>query len=110
MSHPHSSIVTVYGTGNCPFCVMAKRLLAGKGVQPAEINVGADQALLVEMMTRSGGAQCRRSSLVSATSAVTTICWRWNARASSTRCWLDVSALDTFRLHLVVYAGLDPSL
>jgi len=54
MSHPHSSIVTVYGTGNCPFCVMAKRLLAGKGVQPAEINVGADQALLVEMMTRSG--------------------------------------------------------
>jgi len=54
MSHPHSSIVTVYGTGNCPFCVMAKRLLAGKGVQPAEINVGADQARLVEMMTRSG--------------------------------------------------------
>jgi len=54
MSHPHSSIVTVYGTGNCPFCVMAKRLLAGKGVQPAEINVGADRALLVEMMTRSG--------------------------------------------------------
>lgn len=54
MSTLHNSNVTVYGTGNCPFCVMAKRLLAGKGVQPAEIDVGADRARLAEMMTRSG--------------------------------------------------------
>lgn len=54
MSHPHTPGVTVYGTDHCPFCLMAKRLLAGKGVQPVEIDVGADRALLGEMMTRSG--------------------------------------------------------
>jgi len=54
MSHPHTPGVTVYGTGHCPFCVMAKRLLAGKGVRPVEIDVSADRALLGEMMARSG--------------------------------------------------------
>ena len=54
MSHTPTAAVTVYGTGHCPFCVMAKRLLAGKGVQPAEIDVGADRARLGEMMVRSG--------------------------------------------------------
>jgi len=54
MSTLQNSNVTVYGTDNCPFCVMAKRLLAGKGVKPDEIDVGADRALLAEMMSRSG--------------------------------------------------------
>jgi len=54
MSHPQHAHVTVYGTDHCPFCVMAKRLLAGKGVRPAEIDVGADRALLADMMARSG--------------------------------------------------------
>jgi len=54
MSRLNHADVTVYGTGNCPFCVMAKRLLDGKGVRPAEIDVGADRARLAEMLTRSG--------------------------------------------------------
>ena len=37
--------VTVYTTRVCPFCVMAKRLLAGKGVSYEEVAVdGNDQA------------------------------------------------------------------
>ena len=54
MSSPTQPAVTVYGTDNCMYCVLAKRLLAGKGVRPAEIDVGADRALLGEMMRRSG--------------------------------------------------------
>jgi glutaredoxin 3 len=46
--------VTIYTGDNCAYCTMAKRLLAGKGIEPAEIRVSQDPALLAEMMKRSG--------------------------------------------------------
>ena len=46
--------VRVYSTQMCPYCVMAKRLLQGKGVRFEEIRVDQDQARREEMMRISG--------------------------------------------------------
>lgn len=48
------SEVTVYTTNTCPYCVAAKSLLAGKGIQPIEINVAGSNEKMLEMMSRSG--------------------------------------------------------
>lgn len=47
--------VLMYTTKWCPFCVMAKRLLAAKGVAVEEVAVDADPARRAEMLERSGG-------------------------------------------------------
>jgi glutaredoxin 3 len=44
----------MYTTKWCPFCVMAKRLLAAKGVAVEEVAVDTDAARRGEMMQRSG--------------------------------------------------------
>lgn len=46
--------VRMYSTRYCPFCVMAKRLLSGKGVQVEEIRVD-EQPILRDEMTRITG-------------------------------------------------------
>ena len=46
--------VTLYSTGWCPFCVRAKRLLAGKGARVHEIDVDREPDARREMMARSG--------------------------------------------------------
>lgn len=46
--------VRVYSTLFCPYCVMAKRLLEGKGVRFEEIRVDEDHARRDEMMRVSG--------------------------------------------------------
>lgn len=46
--------IRVYSTQMCPYCVMAKRLLQGKGVRFEEIRVDQDQAQREEMMRISG--------------------------------------------------------
>ena len=46
--------VLVYTTASCPYCVMAKRLLTGKGVGYQEIRVDQDLGQREEMMRLSG--------------------------------------------------------
>ena len=46
--------VTIYTTQLCPYCSMAKRLLAKKGVAFNEIDVGYKPALRDEMEEKSG--------------------------------------------------------
>lgn len=46
--------VRVYTTAACPYCVMAKRLLTGKGVGYQEIRVDQDLVQREEMMRLSG--------------------------------------------------------
>lgn len=46
--------VTIYTTQLCPYCSMAKRLLAKKGVAFNEIDVGGKPALRDEMEEKSG--------------------------------------------------------
>lgn len=46
--------IKMYTTRCCPFCVMAKRLLAAKGVSCEEVNVESDPAQRAEMMARTG--------------------------------------------------------
>ena len=46
--------IRVYSTDYCPYCVMAKRLLARKGATFDEIRVDHDDALRQEMMRISG--------------------------------------------------------
>ena len=47
--------IRVYSTRICPYCLMAKRLLANKGAQYEEVLVDVDCASRVEMSERSGG-------------------------------------------------------
>ncbi len=47
--------VTIYTTTLCPYCHMAKQLLAGKGVRYEEIDIGRDHELREEMIDRAGG-------------------------------------------------------
>lgn len=49
-----TTTVTIYTTQFCPFCVQAKRLLAQKGVDFAEIPVDGNRELREQMSTRSG--------------------------------------------------------
>ncbi len=46
--------VTMYCTAVCPYCVMAERLLEGKGVSVEKIRVDLDPDRRAEMMTRTG--------------------------------------------------------
>lgn len=47
--------VEIYTTPFCGFCVMAKRLLADKGIAFSEIDVSRDPALRQAMCDRAGG-------------------------------------------------------
>ena len=47
--------VTIYTTSLCPYCRMAKQLLARKGAEFEEIDVGHDSARREEMVALSGG-------------------------------------------------------
>jgi glutaredoxin 3 len=49
--------VTIYTTPFCGYCMAAKRLLTGKGVAFAEIDVGADPSRRAEMVQRSNGGR-----------------------------------------------------
>ncbi|MEM9396410.1 MAG: glutaredoxin, partial [Pseudomonadota bacterium] len=46
--------VTMYTTRFCPYCMAARRLLKGKGVQYDEIAVDGDRALRQKMEQISG--------------------------------------------------------
>jgi len=47
--------VTMYSTGVCPYCTMAERLLAAKGIANIEkIRVDLDPAQRVAMMEKTG--------------------------------------------------------
>ena len=46
--------VTVYSTTTCPYCVMAKEWLSGRGVPYENKDVGTDYAAGQEMITKSG--------------------------------------------------------
>ncbi len=46
--------VTMYCTAVCPYCVMAERLLLGKGVAVTKIRVDLESGRREEMMTRTG--------------------------------------------------------
>lgn len=46
--------VKLYTTAICPFCVNAKQLLRGKGVDYEEVRVDRDSALREKMMADSG--------------------------------------------------------
>lgn len=46
--------VTVYSTPTCPYCVMAKRYLAERGIKYEDVNVAADQSRALEMLTKTG--------------------------------------------------------
>lgn len=48
------SKVVMYTTAVCPFCVNAKRLLEGKGVEFKEIRVDREPGLRERMMAESG--------------------------------------------------------
>jgi glutaredoxin 3 len=47
--------VILYTTRFCPYCLMAKRLLAQKGADFEEIDVGADSAVRQEMTIKANG-------------------------------------------------------
>lgn len=47
--------VEIYTTQTCPYCHMAKGLLAKKGVAYTEIDVGRDYGLRAAMTQRAGG-------------------------------------------------------
>jgi len=49
--------VTIYTTPFCGYCFAAKRLLSGKGVAFAEIDVSADPPRRSEMVQRSKGGR-----------------------------------------------------
>lgn len=46
--------VIMYCTAVCPYCVMAERLLQGKGITVEKIRVDLDHVRREEMMTRTG--------------------------------------------------------
>jgi glutaredoxin 3 len=47
--------VRIYTTPICPFCLMAKRLLAKKGVDYEEIDVSGRAERKAEMVEKAGG-------------------------------------------------------
>ena len=47
--------VTIYTTPICPYCAMAKRLLASKSVAFEEIDVSRDGAKREAMVVKAGG-------------------------------------------------------
>lgn len=80
------SKVLMYSTQVCPYCMQAERLLKLRGVEQIEkVLIDRDPARREEMMTRTGAAQCRRSTSATPTSAVTTICRSSIAKAACCR-------------------------
>ncbi len=49
-----NSAITMYSTRFCPYCVRARMLLEGKGVEFTDIGVDGAPELRREMMQRSG--------------------------------------------------------
>ena len=47
--------VTIYTTPFCPYCLMARRLLAKKGVAFEEINVSGDWQARQALVEKAGG-------------------------------------------------------
>lgn len=47
--------VTIYTTRFCPYCIMAKQLLAKKGTKVEEIDVSRRGDLRAEMTEKAGG-------------------------------------------------------
>jgi glutaredoxin 3 len=47
--------VEIYIWTTCPFCIKAKKLLDGKGVQYTEYNLDGDEAGRSKMADRTGG-------------------------------------------------------
>jgi len=49
--------ITIYTKDYCPHCVKAKNLLKRKGVESSitEIDITRDEALMMEMISKSGG-------------------------------------------------------
>ncbi|MGV6851982.1 MAG: glutaredoxin 3 [bacterium] len=47
--------IDIYTTQFCPYCVMAKRLLAKKGVEYNEIKVDFNRGMRAEMIERANG-------------------------------------------------------
>jgi glutaredoxin 3 len=47
--------IEIYTTRYCPYCIAAKRLLSRKGVDFAEIDVGADAKGRSRMIARANG-------------------------------------------------------
>ena len=47
--------IIIYSKDYCPYCVKAKNLLKRKGVAFKEIDITHDEALQLEMITKSGG-------------------------------------------------------
>ena len=80
--------VVIYTTPFCPYCLMAKRLLAKKGVAFEEIDVSGNWDLRDELVTRSGGRMTVPQIWIGETHVGgSDELMRWNARASSTPCW-----------------------
>jgi glutaredoxin 3 len=52
MNTPHT--VTVYSTPTCPYCVMAKQYLSGKGIDFEDVDVSKDRTRAMEMVSKSG--------------------------------------------------------
>ncbi|HEY7944806.1 MAG: glutaredoxin 3 [Burkholderiales bacterium] len=49
------AVVTMYSTANCPFCILAERLLRARGVADiARIRVDLEPARRAEMIERTG--------------------------------------------------------
>ncbi len=48
------SMIKVYSTPTCPYCVTLKKFLKEKGVEFADIDVSADEKALQEMIDKSG--------------------------------------------------------
>ncbi|MFA6328849.1 MAG: glutaredoxin family protein [Candidatus Micrarchaeia archaeon] len=46
--------VTVYSTPTCPYCTMAKRYLSERGIKYEDVDVSANQARALEMLTKTG--------------------------------------------------------
>jgi len=47
--------IQIYTTSQCPFCTNAKRLLKTKGVEFEEINIGDDEAFMLNKLAAKSG-------------------------------------------------------
>ena len=55
MSESTKPPITMYSTAVCPYCILAERLLASKGIRDiTKIRIDTDPARREEMMTRTG--------------------------------------------------------
>ena len=46
--------ITVYSTPTCPFCIRVKQFLKDNNVEFRDIDVSSDEAMVEEMVTKSG--------------------------------------------------------